>query len=98
MYQKNVGKRRPSQRVGVDIDVWKHVLPAGADILSVSYRCSMLGLLEMRMRSMWTGGELSEATFKVAAKMDLTWMAVGVAHKGMEMDELLAQVHQEAAS
>jgi hypothetical protein len=81
------------------MDNWKRLCSPGADIRAVSYRCSMLGLLEMMLRAAWTGGELSENAFKVAAMMDLDWMAVGVVQNGLpfSLEGFLAEVKGQAA-
>jgi hypothetical protein len=86
--------------LAVEIDVWKQVCTPGADVRAVSYRCQTLGVLEWLLRAAWTGGDLSENAFKVAAKMDLHWMAPGVAQKsGVEefLAEVFLEVQREAA-
>jgi hypothetical protein len=37
----------------------------------------------MMLRAAWTGGELSENAFKVAAKTDLDWMPLGIVRNGL---------------
>ena len=85
--------------VAVGVGIWKQLCSPGADIRAVSYRCQMLGLLEMMLRAAWTGGEISANAFKVAARMDLRWMAVGVAQNGFPFSlvEFLAEAQREAA-
>jgi hypothetical protein len=85
--------------VAVGMDVWKQLCSPGADIRAVAYRYGMLGLLEMMLRAAWTGGELSENAFKVAARMDLVWMPVGVVRNGLpfSLEGFLAEVQREAA-
>ena len=85
--------------VAVEVGIWKQLCSAGADIRAVSYRCQMLGLLEMMLRAAWAGGELSVNAFKVAARMDLHWMAVGVPQNGFpfNLERFLAEVLREAA-
>ena len=78
--------------VGVEIDVWKQVCSPGADVRAVAERCQRLGMLEWLLRAAWTGGDFSEKTFEVAARMDLRWMAPGVAQDGLGVEEFLAQV------
>jgi hypothetical protein len=84
--------------VAVGVDIWRPLCSPGADIRAVWYRCSMLGLLEKMLRAAWAGGELSENTFKVAARIDLEWMAVGVAQNGLpfSLEGFLAEVQREA--
>jgi hypothetical protein len=81
--------------VAVELDVWKQVCGPGADIRAVTHRCQRLGLWEMLLRPAWTGGDLSENAFKVAARMDLHWMASGVPQKGAGVEEFLAEVFAE---
>jgi hypothetical protein len=92
-------KAQHPEGVAVEVDIWKRLCSPGADIRAVSYRCQMLGLLEMMLRAAWTGGELSVTAFKVAARMDLHWMAVGVAQNGFpfSLEGFLAEVQREAA-
>lgn len=96
-YQKDIEARHPDQRIGFSNNVWEQVLPAGTDIRSVSYRCGMLRLIEMVLRTVWTGGQLSEVAFKVAAKMDMKWTSPAVTAK-MELENFIAQVHHQAAA
>jgi hypothetical protein len=53
----------------------------------------------MMLRAAWTGGELSENALKVAARMDMHWMAVGVVQDGspFSVEGFLAEVLREAA-
>jgi hypothetical protein len=85
--------------VAVEVGIWKRLCSPGADVRAVSYRCQMLGLLEIMLRTVWTGGEISENAVKVAARMDLHWMAVGVAQNGFpfSVEGFLAEVKREAA-
>ncbi len=81
--------------VAVEVGIWKRVCSPGADIRAVSYRCQRLGLWGMLLRPAWNGGDLSENAFKVAARMDLHWMAPGVAQEGAGVEEFLAEVLAE---
>lgn len=94
---KELQARHPGG-VAVEMGVWKPLCSPGADIRAVSYRCSMLGMLEMMLRAAWTGGELSENAFKVAARMDLEWMAVGVVRNSLpfNLEGFLAELQREA--
>ena len=96
------GQKLKAQHLGgvaVEVGIWKQLCSPGADIQAVSYRCQMLGLLEMMLRAAWTGGELSVNALKVAARIDLHWMAVGVAQNGFpfNLEGFLAEVLREAA-
>ena len=51
--------------------------------------------MEWLLRPAWTGGDLSENAFKVAARMDLRWMAPGVTQNGSGVEEFLAEVFAE---
>jgi len=98
-YLEELKARYPRGGVGVDVDIWKRLCSPGADVRAVSYRCQMLGLLEMMLRAAWTGGELSANALKVAARMDLHWMAVGVVQNEwpFSVEGFLAEVQREAA-
>jgi hypothetical protein len=71
-YSQELKSQHGGLGVGVDVDIWKQVCQPGADIRAVCHRLTMLWLLEMMLRAAWTGGELSENAFKVAAKIDST--------------------------
>jgi hypothetical protein len=81
--------------VAVELGVWKRVCSPGADVRAVAERCQRLGMLEWLLRAAWTGGDLSENAFKVAARMNLHWMAPGVAQNGLGVEEFLTQVFVE---
>jgi hypothetical protein len=69
-----------------------------ADARAFSYRCSTLGLMEMILRPMWTGGQWSDAAFKAAATMEMKWMAIGVVYNGSEvLEKFFEEVHKAAA-
>lgn len=98
-YGRELNSQTGGRGVGVDIDIWKEVCQPHADIRAVHHRCSMLWLLETMLRAAWTGGELSENAFKVAAKIDLKWMPVGVVSKGLpfNLEEFVLRTQVEAA-
>jgi hypothetical protein len=75
-------KTQHPRGLAVEVGIYKRICSPGADIRAVSYRCQMLGLLEMMLQAAWTGGEPSANAFKVAARMDLHWMAVGTPQNG----------------
>lgn len=90
--------QHPRGGVGVEVGIWKQLCSPGADIRAVSYRCQMLGLLEIMLRAAWTGGELSANAFKVAARMDTHWMAVDVVQNvsPFSVEGFLGEVFAEA--
>jgi hypothetical protein len=98
-YGRELAARYPGVVGAIGLGVWKQICKPGADIAATAYRSSVLKMLEMEMCAAWTGGELSENAFKVAAKMDLKWMAVGVVYEGLpvNLEEFLAEVQREAA-
>jgi hypothetical protein len=89
----------PEGSVAVCVNIWKQLCSPGADVRAVSYRCTILGLLEMMLRAAWTGGELSENAFRVAATMDLDWMPVGVVQNALpfNLEGFLAEAQRWAA-
>lgn len=87
--------RQKLPRVAVEIGVLNQVCSPGADIRAVNYRYQKLGVLEWLLRSAWTGGDLSENAFKVAARMDLHWMEPGVSQNGLGVEEFIAEVFAE---
>lgn len=85
-YAQELRARYPSGGMATGIDVLKHMCSPGADIRAVSYRSTMLSMLALMLESAWPGGQPSEAAFEVAAQMELTWMDVGVPHRGLPFD------------
>jgi hypothetical protein len=75
-------KAQHPKGLAVEVGIYKRICSPGADIRAVSYRYQMLGLLEMMLQAAWPGGEPSANAFKVAARMDLHWMAVGTPQNG----------------
>lgn len=99
-YHQELNAQHPEGSVAIGIGLINQICSPGADIRSVSYRCGMLGLLGRMLESAWPGGRPSEAAFKVAARMELKWMGVGVVQKGMSFDVegFLAEVQAESMS
>jgi hypothetical protein len=97
-YSQELRAKYPNGGVATGIEVLKHMCSPGADTRAVSYRCMMLGLLEMMLETAWPGGQPSEAAFKVVSRMELRWMAVGVPQKGLpfDLESFLAEVRGES--
>ena len=76
--------------VGVDIEIARAACGAGADMGAVSYRYSMLQLLAMfpgDLLAPWSdNGEFQDAVFKVAARIQMKWMEVGVPQPRLPFD------------
>ena len=85
-YSQELHAKYPNGGIATGIEVLKHLCSPSADTRAVSYRCMMLGLLEMMLETAWPGGQPSESAFKVAARMELRWMGVGVPQKGLQFD------------
>jgi hypothetical protein len=97
-YGHELQARHPGEQYAVGLGVWQQILPTGADIMAIVYRCGQLGMFEMWLRPMWSGGEPSEAAFKVAATMEMKRMAIGVVHNGGEvLEKFFEEVHKAAA-
>jgi hypothetical protein len=96
-YSQELRAKYPNGGVATGIEVFKHMCSPGADTRAVSYRCQMLGLLELMLEFAWPGGQPSEAAFKVASRMALRWMSVGVPQKGLafDLEGFLAEVQGE---
>jgi hypothetical protein len=84
--------------VAVEVGIWQRICSPGADIRAVSYRIQMLSLLEMMLRAAWPGGELSANALKVAARIDLRWMAPGEVQNGLpfSVEGFLAEAMRES--
>jgi len=97
-YSQELRAKYPNGGVATGIEVLKHMCSPGADTRAVSYRCMMLGLLEMMLETAWPGGQPSEAAFKVVSRMELRWMAVGVPQKGLpfDLESFLVEIRGES--
>jgi hypothetical protein len=94
------------QSVGIDSRAYENAYSPGADVDAVSYRASMLGLLQMLPQmspqmfpesplTPWThNGELDDAVFQVAASFPMKKMQVGVKQAGLPFDvqEFMKQI------
>ena len=98
-FSRELKSRNGDRVMATSVDIWKQVCQPSADIRAVAYRHSMLWLLERMLRAAWTGGELNDNALKVAARMDLKWMPVGVVSNGLpfNLEGFLFAAQQEAA-
>jgi hypothetical protein len=85
-YSQEIRAQHPQAYVGFCIEAFKQMCSPGADVKSVCYRYAMLSLLGAMIESAWPGGQPSDTTFAVAARMELKWMGVGEAHPGLPFD------------
>jgi hypothetical protein len=99
---QEVKDRHPDGQVGIGMGVWKQILPNAeiADVMALTYRSSMLGILEMFLEATYPGGHISDNALKVAAEMELKWIPFGVPQKGLafSMEDFLATVYGSAQS
>ncbi len=93
-FGEDLKKRHRDKAFGVGMGLLQQVCSPGADVRAVSYRISLLAMLEMMLEATYPGGHFSDDALKVAAEMELTWMPVGVPQKGMgfNVEEFLGQV------
>jgi len=96
-YQE-LGAQHPEGGVAIAIGVIEHICSPGVDTRAVAHRCAMLGVLAGMLESAWPGGQPSEAVFKVAARMELKWMAAGVVQNELPFDvaRFLTEIHAES--
>src|SRR5215469_4634660 len=66
---EDVKKEHPKGGVAIGMEVWQSVCSPDADIRAVSYRLRLLGMLEISLQPVYSGGQWSEAALKAAAKM-----------------------------
>jgi hypothetical protein len=96
-YQE-LGAQHPEGSVGIAIGALQRICSPGADVRAVAYRYGMLRVLAGMLEASWPGGQPSDAVFKVAARMELKWMAVGVVQNGLPFDveKFLTEIHAES--
>jgi len=97
-FQQELAAQHPDSGVAIAIGVINHICSPGADARAVSYRAGMLGLLHNLIKPAFAGSEPTESAFKVAARMELKWMGVGVVQNGLPFDvaRFFAEVHGES--
>jgi hypothetical protein len=93
---KELSAEHPEGSVGISAEIWVRVCSSGADIWAVSFRCGMLSLLEDMIRHV-ERRRTKRARFQGRVEDGLTWMAVGVVHKGVlfDVEEFFAQARTE---
>ena len=87
---QDIEAQHPGKAVAVGATLLEHVCSHGADIGAITYRSAMLQMLEM------CGGDLlapwrqsvhfHEDVFRVAARIPMKWMEVGVPQQGLPFD------------
>jgi len=93
----------PGIQFGVDLDIIRGVCSAGADVGAVTYRCAMLGMLEMLSAERllpWRADEFFAAAAKVAATIPMQWMEAGVPQSRLpfDVDAFFEEVRKESTS
>lgn len=85
----------------IGIEIFKSICSAGADVLAVWYRASVLKLCEhVGLLSRWRNdGRLDDAVITVAADFPMDKMEAGVVHKALPLDveEFLKRIDAESA-
>ena len=87
---KDIESRHPGKQVGVGISVVQHACSATADAGAVGYRCGMpqaLDSLPGDLLAPWKeNGQLDDAVFRVAARVPMKWIGVGIPQSGLPFD------------
>jgi hypothetical protein len=97
---RDMEARNPGKQFGVGIDIIRGACSAGADIGAVTYRCAMLGMLEMLSAERlvpWRANEFLATVLKVAATIPMKWMETGVPQSGLpfDVDAFFQEVRKE---
>ena len=87
---KDIASRHPGEQVSVGISVIEHACSATADVRAVTYRCGMLQILEKLAGDLlapWKeSGQLDDAVLRVAARIPMNWIGVGIPQSGLPFD------------
>ena len=100
---KDIESRHPGEQVGVGISVIEHACSATADVRAVTYRCGMLQILERLAGDLlapWQqSGQLDDSVFRVAARIPMNWISVGIPQSGLpfDIDAFLDELRAESA-
>jgi hypothetical protein len=90
--------RNPGQSGSIGSMVYQSVCSPGADVVSVWYRASMLGILTKMMPELlakWThNGQPDDVVFEIAAAFPMEKMRTGVVREGppLDVDEFVKQI------
>jgi len=95
-FVQDVKQRHPQGGVAISMELWQRVCSPGADIRAVSYRLRLLGMLEILLQPVYSGGQWTELALKAAAKMEMTWLPFE-APQTIDVMGFLAQAQAEAA-
>lgn len=80
----------PGQTVAVGVDLMKHGCKPGADIEAVSYRSSLLSLINQiapeQLVRFTREGQPDDAVFRAVAKVPAEWMGVGIVRQSPPFD------------
>lgn len=91
----------PGQKVAVGVDLMKHRCKPGADIVAVSYRSSLLWLINQiapeQLARFTREGQPDDAVFRAVAKVPAEWMGVGIVRHSppFDLNEFLRLCGQE---
>jgi len=87
---REVERDHPEGNGAIGLGLLKHACKPGADIEAVTYRGSMLGILDMVAQEQlapWKKeGLLDDSVFHTAATIPLEWMGVGIVRQGLPFD------------
>ena len=94
--QRELQAHSPGGGVILDVEMYKRACSPGADVESVWFRTSLIGILDkLGMLRPWIReGAVDDAVFKVAATFPMNGMAVSVPRQGLPFDvqEFLRQI------
>lgn len=86
---RNAQANHPGQ-VAVGVDLMKHGCKPGADTAAVSYRSSLLWLINQiapeQLARFARAGQPDDAVFRAVAKVPAEWMGVGIVRQGPPFD------------
>jgi hypothetical protein len=87
---RDVQANHPGQNVAVGADLMKHACKPGANIDAVSYRSSLVWLVNQiapeQLARFTREGQPDDAVFHAAAKVPAEWMGVGMVRESLPFD------------
>jgi hypothetical protein len=98
---EDIESRLPRGTFGIDSSVIERACSPGADVRAISYRCSMLQILEMLradlLASWKQSGQFQEAVFRVVARIPMNWIGEGLSHSlPFDVDAFFEEVRNES--
>jgi hypothetical protein len=77
-YNQEIKSRDHRRQFAVADSVWERICSPDANIPALTYRCTMLSLLETFLEATVSGGQITDNALQVAATIPMNWVGMGM--------------------